>query len=207
MKSYPEIPNSNGTKFQRISDAHVFDKLDGSNLRFEWNKKKGWSKFGTRNRLFDETDLDFGPAIKLFADTLATPLEAIIAGERWDRVIFFAEYWGVHSFAGKHLIGEPMDLTLFDAAPYKKGLIGPKEFLKLFPDKVPTPRYLGQCNWTRTVVDTVRKGEMSGVTFEGVVAKAGIGHGLIMTKAKTQAWIDRIKETYAASEANSLIYS
>ena len=47
MKSYPSIPKFS---FGDIK-LHTFDKLDGSNLRFEWTKKKGWYKFGTRSWL------------------------------------------------------------------------------------------------------------------------------------------------------------
>jgi hypothetical protein len=46
-------------------EAYVFDKLDGSNLRFEWKRKGGWYKYGTRHRLFDATDPGFGSAIEL----------------------------------------------------------------------------------------------------------------------------------------------
>lgn len=28
---------------------YAFDKLDGSNIRFEWSRKRGFYKFGTRN--------------------------------------------------------------------------------------------------------------------------------------------------------------
>lgn len=65
MKTYPSIPRSTGQSFQEY-DAYVFDKLDGSNLRFEWSRKKGWVKYGTRRRLFDTTDPVFGEAITLF---------------------------------------------------------------------------------------------------------------------------------------------
>jgi len=44
MKSYPSIPgkHTNGIPLT------VFDKLDGSNIRAEWSKKRGFYKFGTR---------------------------------------------------------------------------------------------------------------------------------------------------------------
>ena len=41
MKEYPAIAQSIGTAVRELPNAYVFDKLDGSNLRFEWNKKKG----------------------------------------------------------------------------------------------------------------------------------------------------------------------
>lgn len=59
----------------------AFDKLDGSNLRFEWNKKQGWYKFGTRNRMFDRSDKvdvleirlhELNPVVDLFVLAEAT---------------------------------------------------------------------------------------------------------------------------------------
>ncbi len=44
MKEYPTIPQSIGTAFRELPNVYVFDKLDGSNLRFEWSKKKSWYK-------------------------------------------------------------------------------------------------------------------------------------------------------------------
>ena len=43
MKQYPTIPKT----IQSI-DIIAFDKLDGSNIRAEWNPKKGFYKFGSR---------------------------------------------------------------------------------------------------------------------------------------------------------------
>ncbi len=40
MKSYPSILGSTGQNFTEF-DSFVFDKADGSNLRFEFSKKQG----------------------------------------------------------------------------------------------------------------------------------------------------------------------
>ena len=45
MKTYPSIARSSGQSFREF-DAHVFEKIDGSNLRFEWSEKRGWHKSG-----------------------------------------------------------------------------------------------------------------------------------------------------------------
>lgn len=50
------------------------------------------------------------------------------------------------------------------------------------------------CTQRSWVVNGV--GEMVIPTFEGVVGKAGEGHKLIMAKAKTQAWLDKVKALY-----------
>ncbi len=213
MKSYPSIPRATGQSFREFS-AFVFDKIDGSNLRFEWSRKQDWGKYGTRNRLFDETDEVFGPAIPLFLETLAEPIERVARKERWERLVAFAEFWGPGSFAGLHVPEDPKTLTLFDLAPYKKGLLGPREFLELFRRPGPgglgypqLPRYLGNHNWTRAFVEAVRRNDLEGITLEGVVGKAGEGHHLVMAKAKTQAWIDMVLARYGEAEGRKLVES
>ena len=49
MKSYRSIPFAN--KIPENETFYVFDKLDGSNIRAEWNPKKGFYKFGSRSQL------------------------------------------------------------------------------------------------------------------------------------------------------------
>ena len=44
MKEYPKIPNS---KDFPLGQCITFEKYDGSNIRAEWTKKKGFHKFGT----------------------------------------------------------------------------------------------------------------------------------------------------------------
>lgn len=206
MKPYPSIQSSNGQKFREF-EAYVFDKLDGSNLRMEWTRKAGWNKFGTRTRLFDETDTDFGIAISLFIAGWRDDLTLIARDRRWNHLVVFMEFHGKNSFAGKH---DPLDhktLTLFDACPDKKGIMGPREFLDCFKG-LKIPRFFGIHNWTRGFVERVRSGlEPSGMTFEGVVGKAGSGHQLIMAKAKTKAWVDKVLAQYGEVEGKKLVES
>lgn len=205
MKSYPSIPSSVGNSFFEFK-AHVFDKLDGSNLRFEWTRKKGWYKFGTRTRLFDHTDPVFASAIPLWQNTTGAALEKIARDNKWDHLLAFAEFWGPSSFAGLHNSEESHKLSLFDICIDKRGISGPREFLK-YCDALEIPRYLGQVNWTREFVASVKRGEIEGVTFEGVVGKAGQGHELLMAKAKTQIWIDAVRGKFDEKTAASLIDS
>ena len=206
MKSYPSIPRSTGTAFSEFN-AYVFDKLDGSNLRFEWSKKQKWYKFGTRTRLFDKSDEVFGEAIPLFQSTMADKIEKIAVDNRWESVIVFAEFYGAKSFAGLHEPGDKKFLSVFDVAPYKKGILGPKEFLDLFCGKVNTATFLGQYHWTRGFVEKVRMGAIEDITLEGVVGKAGSGHKLQMSKAKTQRWIDMVLAIKSPEEAKKIIES
>lgn len=205
MKLYPSISRSTGQQFQEF-DAYVFDKVDGSNLRFEWSRKRGFYKYGTRQRLFDESDEVFGEAVKLFKDTLDDPLSKVAKKQGWDGLTAFAEFWGPGSFAGEHVPGEPKKLTLFDANPYKKGILGPKPFLDLF-GHLEIPRFLGKMRWTRGFVERVRLGQVENITFEGVVGKAGEGHDLVMAKAKTQVWIDKVLEKFGIENGQKIVNS
>lgn len=57
MKEYPSIPAA--ADLLARPDAYLgqpfvaFDKLDGSNIRAEWDRKKGWLRFGSRRRLLE----------------------------------------------------------------------------------------------------------------------------------------------------------
>jgi hypothetical protein len=205
MKEYPSILSSYGNRHMEF-DAYVFDKIDGSNLRFEWTRKGGWIKSGTRTRLFDESDEVFGVAIPLFRETLAQDLEKIAKDYSWQHLIVFTEFWGEGSFAGNHDPDSDKQLTLIDVATNKKGIVGPRDFLKTF-GHLNTPNFLGISRWTRGFVQRVRAGEIEGITLEGVVGKAGEGHKLVMRKAKTQAWVDMVKAKFSEEEAEKIINS
>lgn len=181
MKSYPSI-----SKSIYNFPLYTFDKLDGSNLRFEYSKKRGWYKFGTRHRLFDSSDEEFGNAIELFNNTLNEPLTKICKDNRWESVVVFAEYYGKNSFAGLHIKDEPKYLSVFDISIYKQGILPPVDFLKLFEDVVLTPKYLGKFNSTTKFFQNVFESEINGITFEGVVGKTLLKNKLIMSKAKTK---------------------
>jgi hypothetical protein len=201
MKYYPTIEKFRKGKLR----LHTFDKLDGSNLRFEWSKKRGWYKFGTRSRLFDQTDEVFGPAIPLFMESLSEPLGRICTDQRWQSAIVFAEFWGKLSFAGLHVPEDPKFLTPFDVVMDKKGFLPPKEFVKLFGEF--GPNYLGDINWTPGFVEDVLMNRIEGLTFEGVVGKTYVGKRLVMYKAKTGNWVDKVKATYDPIHAKEVIDS
>lgn len=194
MKDYPSIPRALGTAFREIPDAYIFDKLDGTSMRSEWNRKRGWYKHGLRHTRVDESNpLSFfaeGP--KLFMHRLAEPLAKIAHDERWQRCIAFYEYWGEKSLAGFHEQDDLKYLTVFDVAGDDGDILDPGAFRKLFEDRVLTPRFLGRANWTRGYVDLVRHGSVDGITSEGVVAKLGTRREILRAKAKTQRWIDRV---------------
>lgn len=200
MKEYPSIQTGCCQRFL----AHIFDKADGSNLRFEFSRKRGWFKYGTRTRLFDETDTVFGCAIKLFHDSFAAGIADVAKAQRWDKVVVFAEFCGPNSFAGIHLPDDPKRLLLFDVSPHRIGILPPADFLKLFGN-LDITRFLGIERWNREFADRVRNGEIDGVTFEGVVAKGIVNRKLVMEKAKTRAWIEKVKALHSPEKAKEIL--
>ncbi len=204
MKQYPSIERCTGQSYRKF-DAYVFDKLDGSNLRFEWSRKRGWYKSGTKKRMFDESDMIFGEAITVFHGNVAPLLDRVVAKNRWQNVVAFLEFWGKYSFAGYHRKNDRKMLSLIDVAVDKKGIMSPKDFVKYFDGKVETAKFLGRHRWNKEFIERVRVGDLPGVTFEGVVGKAGDKHDLIMSKAKSQAWIDKVFERYGRDEGEKLL--
>jgi hypothetical protein len=202
MKQYPSIP----TTGKEILSAYVFDKLDGSNLRFEWDQKLGWHKFGTRQQMLLPNHPTFGGAIEMFLETFAQPLEQIATTKRWQNLTAFCEFYGANSFAGFHEPDDQKTLSLLDVQIYKRGLLLPEEFLELFVG-LPTPHFLGIHHWNKDFLERVRLNQLEGITFEGVIGKAGTGHGREMQKAKTQAWRDRVCQRFDAARAKMILSS
>lgn len=190
MKSYPSIPDLESPKGSS-KQYYIFDKLDGSNIRAEWSKKRGFYKFGTRRRLLDASDPIFGGVIELLQDTSGPKLEAIAKSQGWKRCMFFFEFYGPSSFAGKHEPEDPKNLALLDVAPYKKGLLNPKTFLALF-EGVPHAPLLLKAPLDADLVQSVRDSSLQGMTFEGIVAKREGKQGIDMYKVKSQAWLDAL---------------
>jgi hypothetical protein len=203
MKNYPSIPKE-PKPFGEL--FHVFDKLDGSNLRFEYDPKRGWYKFGTRTRLLDENDSVLGRAKPLFLDMFAASIEETARQKRWQSVVVFAEFYGPRSFAGQHEPSDIHTLRLFDVAPFKQGILGPCDFLDLF-GHLPIAACIGLFTWDAVFLESVRSGRLPGITSEGVVGKRGSGHHLEMVKAKTDDWIRRVRERYTPAEADKIISS
>jgi len=80
MKEYPHIPGVK--KVEWGAPCFAFKKYDGSNLRWEWTRKRGWYEFGTRQHLFDKTDTTFGCAIDIFMDQFSELLTKIIIDDK-----------------------------------------------------------------------------------------------------------------------------
>ena len=191
MKHYPSI-----TKEVR-HDVHVyaFDKLDGSNIRAEWNSKRGFYKFGTKSQLMDASSKPFGCAIPLVKEKYEAALAEVFKEHGWKDAICFFELWGPSSQFGQHDFKEKLDVTLFDVNPYKEGILEPQEFIKFF-GHLDIPKVLYEGLVTVELFDGVKQSTLPGMTFEGVVCKgASVTNAKmpVMFKIKSKAWLDKLR--------------
>ena len=193
MKQYPKITYDINTKMY----LYVFDKLDGSNIRAEWSKKRGFYKFGTRKRLMDETDPLFGKAKNLIINKYQDDLEMVFKENRVRRSVCFFEFLGKKSFAGLHSKDDEHDVILFDVTFHPSGLIEPKDFIRKF-GHLDIPKVLHKGTINNIFVNSVKNGTLPGMTYEGVICKGKyISPGLpLMFKIKNKEWVDKVKERY-----------
>ena|ERR1041385_4988488 len=205
MKQYPHI--NYYPKGIIGAPVYAFDKLDGSNIRAEWSKKRGWYKFGSKTQMIDENNAQFGLAVKLFKSKYAEPLSLIFKGNENYRyaqafVVYF-EYFGPNSYFGYHPPEDisNMDVVLFDIDQYKRGLIPAREFVDNFGHlHIPRIIYIGNMN--QDFIERVKNNEFN--LKEGVICK-GIrrtkGRDLVwMVKIKTSDWLDKLKGKFGEQE-------
>lgn len=211
MLHYPKMP---GSRNAPGGTCWAFEKYDGTNLHFEWDRDFGWHSFGARRDEFNLTDAgvqqfeDAHPnltgAAALFHSTLADGLEQVFLKEAWytgyQNVKVFAEYLGPNSFAGLHKDDDPKDLVLFDVQADGYGMIGPKRFVADF-GHLPSARVVYKGKLTGQFSEDVRRGKYN--VREGVVCKGGAGGADVwMVKIKTYAYMERLKEAFAQNWEN-----
>lgn len=202
----PKIPGPSGAKLGRCV---AFEKLDGTNVHFDYERDFGWHAFGTRRDSFDLTPegearfaarhahLAAVPAV--FRATLAVGLEAVFRGHP-DYAEFasfraFAEFLGPNSFAGLHRADDPKRLVLFDVLIEPFGLVGPRQFAADF-GHLPSAKAVYEGKFTGQFVLDVRAGKYA--SGEGVVVKGGSGGAdLWMAKVKTEAYLGRLRAAFA----------
>ena len=211
MKQYPEI---GGPASGQHKPCYAFVKYDGSNMRFEWSKKRGWYKFGTRKTMIDENTEVFGPAIPMFLQKYGDGLEKVFKTEKHfhgvESVIVFAEYYGELSFSGQHKPWDTnYDIVLFDVNPHKKGFLGPKDFLDMC-GHLNVAEVVYQGNFGPWLVEQVRKetNEIDIVSKykiqvdfpEGVICKGATNrvHDQWSCKIKTERYKEALKALYEA---------
>lgn len=193
MKEYPSIFKFGKGPLEIGSYIYAFDKLDGSNIRAEWSKKRGFYKFGSRTQLINESSPTLGESISLIKDKYEKEITDKFKSKTENIVCFF-EFFGNSSFAGNHIKDEKHDVVLFDINMQNYGLLKPKEFIE-FTKNMHTPKIVYEGNLSKEFENDIWDGKYS-VTFEGVVCKSNLRdrHQNIMSaKIKTKAWIEKLR--------------
>ena len=192
MKQYPSITKD----VRKDIYIYAFDKLDGSNIRAEWNSKKGFYKFGSRTQLIDSSHNTLGKAISLIKEKYESDLAKVFKDQHWQNVLCFFEFHGPTSFAGLHSANEEQTVTLLDVNVYKQGLMEPEQFIKLF-GHLDIPRVLFEGIVNADLFDAVKQSTLEGMTLEGIVCKGASDNNAkmpIMFKIKSQRWLEKLKE-------------
>ncbi len=206
MLHYPKIPDSRKCPQSRCV---AFEKYDGTNLHWDWDRSFGWHAFGTRRDEFNLTETgisDFERAhpnlagcAALFADTLARALETVFRTNvnyaEFSAMKAFTEFLGPDSFAGLHKESDAKEMRLFDLWAEPFGMIGPRQFVADF-GHLPIARVVYEGKLTGQFAEDVRRNKYS--TPEGVVCKGGTGGADVwMCKIKTLAYQERLKQAFA----------
>ena len=193
MEQYPNIPGSKDAPLGK--DCIAFVKYDGSNLRWEWQPKRGWCKSGTRHELFDlSTNELWAQAIPLFyeiSDDIVTRIRNYSKHYRSiQRITAFTEFFGPSSFAGKHVLEEKKQLKLIDVYLYKVGMIPPRQFVEIFGDASYAAEVVYHGKLNASFIEDVKEAKYPG--FEGVVAKGED----FRVKIKTRLYFMQLQEVF-----------
>jgi hypothetical protein len=201
MLHYPKIPSS---KHCQLGPCVVFEKIDGTNLHWDWDRDFGWHAYGTRRdsyNLLPEGVADFVAdhpnlvgAAELFQAGLAASAEAILRPLQAQQAVLFTEFVGPGSFAGSHRAEDPKRLVLFDVS-LDGVMLGPHRFLELF-EGLDIPRVLYRGKFKGQLLEEIYQGEYN--VPEGVVVKGGAGETLWMAKVKTRAYQERLRSKFGS---------
>lgn len=205
MLHYPKIPDSGDAPLARCI---AFEKYDGTNLHWDWDRDFGWHSFGTRRDDFnlDEAGIELfcrkhahlHEAVGVFKKDWAEGLERVFREHpsyvRAQTLMVFTEFLGKESFAGLHQAGDPKELRLFDVFVEPTGLIAASLFVADF-GHLPIARVVYEGKLTGKFAEDVREGKY-GVN-EGVVCKGEGKEGVWMAKIKTYEYMERLKQAFA----------
>lgn len=206
MLLYPKIPGSRNAPDGRCV---AFEKYDGTNLHWDWDRDFGWHAFGTRRDEFNLTDAGveqfvqrhahLSQSVGVFRATLADEIEKILRDQPsyrdFQSVKVFTEFLGPNSFAGLHKEDDPKELRLFDVLTEPAGIIGPRQFVADF-GHLHAARVVYEGKLTGRFAEDVRLGRYG--VAEGVVCKGGWGGADVwMVKIKTYAYMERLKQAFA----------
>jgi hypothetical protein len=127
MKSYPSIRHAADFSLR----YHIFDKLDGSNVRAEWTPARGFYKFGSRTQLLTPDQATLWPSVAVI-ERLSESLGAQLKKLKTERAVCFFEWAGPQSFAGSHHDDPSPWIHSFWISPFtRKAFCGQNKCLRL----------------------------------------------------------------------------
>lgn len=225
MRHYDSITRIQDDGFLLGESVWAFNKLDGQNFAVKYNpRKKVFDAFGSKKRMVDENDEQFGNTVRYFKNSnIPDTLIEIVkenSGKKGlfsgiDEITFYFEWFGEHSFAGRHDPSDELKLYLIDIFLKKKGYIEPKQYYEIFcnDERLDTPELIYKGILTNDFVkeiwdnDWTKEGCKYPMVKEGVVCRMSHlmkGQRLPKVKFKTKWWIDRLHELYTEEECKEL---
>lgn len=200
---YPKIPENSGLLKRFIA----FEKYDGTNLHWCWNKNDGWHAFGTRRtqfslnkkgiKEFNETHPELFSAPLIFNDLLRDKLIVSFSKDEWlfyNKIIVFTEFFGPNSFAGTHSIEDfaedTQQLVIIDVSVSNR-IMDPELFVEYF-QSLPIARIVEQGTYNGQFSDDIRQDKYH--LNEGVVCKGIVDGKVFMTKIKTKDYLKRLRQ-------------
>jgi hypothetical protein len=206
MLYYPKIPGSRNCP---DGQCIAFEKYDGTNLHWDWDRDFGWHAFGTRRDIFNLTDAGItefstkhqhlSDCVAVFKNDWAIALERVFIEcpqyQQVQEIKVFTEFLGANSFAGLHRLEDAKELRLFDVWLEGFGFISPSQFVDDF-QHLPIAKVIYRGKLTGKFAEDVRSGKYS--IDEGVICKGGKGgEDLWMVKIKTNAYMSKLKQAFA----------
>lgn len=217
MRHYDSISRIQDDGFLIGQSVWGFNKLDGQNFCVKFNVRKNiFDSFGSRKRMVDETDEQFGETVKMFKNSdIPTTLIELVKKNKGkngifsgtDEITFYFEWCGEHSFCGVHDPNDEMHLCLIDVFIKKRGYIEPKDFYEIFctDDRIETPELIFKGVLTKSFIDEIWNNDWTqdGCKYpmvkEGVVCRLSSrlkGQRMPKVKFKTKWWIDKLHSKY-----------
>ena len=225
MRHYDSINRIQDDGFLLGESVWAFNKLDGQNFAVKYNPRKNvFDSFGSRKRMVDENDEQFGSAVRYFKEScIPETLSKLVkenSGKKGlfsgiDEITFYFEWFGEHSFAGRHDPSDELKLYLIDIFLKKKGYIEPKQYYEIFcnDERLDTPELIYKGILTNDFVKEIWDNDWTKEDCKYPMVKEGVvcrmshlmkGQRLPKVKFKTKWWIDRLHELYTEEECKEL---
>lgn len=225
MKHYNSIPRIQDDGTLKGDEVWAFNKLDGQNFCAKFSvKNKEFGPFGSRRKLVDETDDQFGKTVEFFKNSgIPDELKKIVKensgkGKLFNgasEITFFFEWYGDNSFAGFHVDGDRMHLALIDVDIKKKGYIEPKDFYELFGNNpvIEIPELIYKGKLTDEFINEIKNNDWTkdGCKYptvkEGVVCRRSTilrGQKMPKVKFKTVWWLTELHKKYDEEKCKEL---